>query len=558
MVSAACLALLSTSYSVSNADIVTVPLVNGLSVTVGTGSNASPLENLHTNPAATNVTMGDDSSVHVPLGFSFPYFGKSFTESWMYSNGAVNFLSGNAPNAFCCEGLNLATLKDPSYNYSIVPLWTDLIAIQGGSHYVLKTPTSVTYGWYGVSEYYDPSKRNTFELKIDSSGGLDVKFSGALVSYHNVTSGLIGDLSKGEYYQHHHGFGIQSGPMSFSVGGAPVVDPCTTDPLISPTCPGYAAALLKLAAPASIADPATAVADPASQTSTVSSSPSTTAVVEPQTQAVAVVSTAPASAPPPTTPSPTTGGTMPKVGEVSVAGGGGPRVSMSTIMSIVGAEQSRISGVERSVIQESISLATTAAQQAMTVGESTAAGATNTSMINALNSAVVGSSSVIAGSISQNLTVSSVKSAYSLDPQTTMLNTTQRSLQSSSTSIVQSITDTDITVREELKVGGHTVMGSLVEKTVVVEQPMQSQPSTSVRKDVRDNEAAGGVSISLIATQPVGYDSYFNAIKDVSFYAPKEVYANQRVIDNQRALRQLANDKLHQQLIEQQYSRGNQ
>jgi hypothetical protein len=72
---------------------------------------------------------------------------------------------------------------------------------------------------------------------------------------------------------------------------------------------------------------------------------------------------------------------------------------------------------------------------------------------------------------------------------------------------------------------------------------------------VQDNDAAGGVSINSIAVTPVGFNAYNVALRDVAFYAPKEIYRNQRTVDNVRALRQLASDRLHQEMVDQQYRR---
>jgi hypothetical protein len=80
----------------------------------------------------------------------------------------------------------------------------------------------------------------------------------------------------------------------------------------------------------------------------------------------------------------------------------------------------------------------------------------------------------------------------------------------------------------------------------------QSQ-TQQVKSNIQDNDAAVGVSIDTIAKTPVGFNSYTIALTDVAFYAPKEIYRNQRVVDNQRALRQLSSDRLHQEMIELQY-----
>jgi hypothetical protein len=77
---------------------------------------------------------------------------------------------------------------------------------------------------------------------------------------------------------------------------------------------------------------------------------------------------------------------------------------------------------------------------------------------------------------------------------------------------------------------------------------------TTVNKNVQQNELASGVTLATLATQPAGYDAYsLFTLKDASFYAPKEIYKNQRTVDNARALRVLSSDRLHQEMIDQQY-----
>lgn len=78
----------------------------------------------------------------------------------------------------------------------------------------------------------------------------------------------------------------------------------------------------------------------------------------------------------------------------------------------------------------------------------------------------------------------------------------------------------------------------------------------SVNRNAQDSEVAGGVSISKMATAPQGYGDYLNfTMRDVAFYAPKEVYKNQRNVDNQRALRLLTNDSKHREMVEMQYAK---
>jgi hypothetical protein len=43
-------------------------------------------------------------------------------------------------------------------------------------------------------------------------------------------------------------------------------------------------------------------------------------------------------------------------------------------------------------------------------------------------------------------------------------------------------------------------------------------------------------------------------MQDAQFYASKEIYRGQRNVDNARALRGLGTDRLHRQMVEQQYN----
>ena len=75
-----------------------------------------------------------------------------------------------------------------------------------------------------------------------------------------------------------------------------------------------------------------------------------------------------------------------------------------------------------------------------------------------------------------------------------------------------------------------------------------------VNRNVQDNDLANGVSINKMALAPVGYGDYLNFVmKDVAFYSPKEVYKNQKNVDNTRALRQMTNDSKHRNMVDMQY-----
>jgi len=85
-----------------------------------------------------------------------------------------------------------------------------------------------------------------------------------------------------------------------------------------------------------------------------------------------------------------------------------------------------------------------------------------------------------------------------------------------------------------------------------------TQPASSVNRNAIPNELAGSIDIASIASVPTGFNAYSFILKDASFYEIKEVYKNQRTVDNERVLRGLTrgSDSLHQQMIDQQYKLG--
>jgi hypothetical protein len=226
---------------------VPIPGGSGLSVTVGTGSAALPLQEIKNNANAVNISTSDDGWNNVPLGFDFPFYGRVFNNSWAMTNGVVTFQDPMQSGAggLCCAGVDLRTTTDSRYNYSIYGLHTDLYSWNGQNQYYLREGNSMTYGWYGVSQCCSSSGGNSFEIKINSAGLVDTRIAGAMIQYNMVTSGMAGDLSKGEYFQAYHGQGINiipGGPdiMSWqALSGTGAVDMCIINPLSSTSCPGY-------------------------------------------------------------------------------------------------------------------------------------------------------------------------------------------------------------------------------------------------------------------------------------------------------------------------------
>ena len=115
----------------------------------------------------------------------------------------------------------------------------------------------------------------------------------------------------------------------------------------------------------------------------------------------------------------------------------------------------------------------------------------------------------------------------------------------------------EMPVLEGIKFSGNkNPVESAIEYRPIILQTTSGQQTDTVKRNVQNNELAGGVSIESIARQPVNFAQYFSMIPDAAFYEPKEIYRNQKTVDNVRALRSLSSDRLHQEMIEKQYKLG--
>jgi hypothetical protein len=186
--------------------------------------------------------ISDDGHVRIPLQFPFPLYGRTFTDSFMYSNGVVGF--GSVNNHWCCSGHDLRNARGYEFNFSIMPLQTDLVNYGSGRFLTEGTPQFQRYVWENISEFGVPGNLNTFGLEIRPSGYIGIHYEKINVSPGRpITMGITGDTTQGEYTQFYHGQGYSTDvSLSHIVGSTGNL--CLSDPLSSPSCPGYANAYL--------------------------------------------------------------------------------------------------------------------------------------------------------------------------------------------------------------------------------------------------------------------------------------------------------------------------
>jgi len=224
------------------------------------------------DPPINELTISDDGYAEVPLDFDFPFFGNTYTKSWMYTNGVVGFLNPSAlsgtPRHMCCNGLDLNNLNTTNLatrpiDYFIMPLWTDIknyagkLKEQGDS-------TFQKYIWEDIAEYAQTNRKNSFDLTIKPDGGIMANYHNLDIANHSVTIGVTGDVSEGEKYQFLYHNRNTDGDLSFTYNSNVdnpswmpernsfyyldsndnlyTVNPCTNNPLYASYCTGYAEA----------------------------------------------------------------------------------------------------------------------------------------------------------------------------------------------------------------------------------------------------------------------------------------------------------------------------
>lgn len=203
-------------------------------------------------PVVTNPTFYDDSYVHVPLQFGFPFYGRTFTNSWMHSNGVVSFLDPAVPVpnalynpaswAFCCEGV-VPTTTMPQFSYMIAPLWTDLYPVGNSTFRTEGTTTYQRYYWNNIAEISNMNNLNSFSLEIRPTGFIGANYTQINIQNQNVWVGTIGDPTLSQWNQIYYGRGIPTGALPNWSMDSTGVDICISNPLSSPACPGYTDAM---------------------------------------------------------------------------------------------------------------------------------------------------------------------------------------------------------------------------------------------------------------------------------------------------------------------------
>jgi len=148
------------------------------------------------------LVLGDDSSIEVPLPFTFNLCGSDYTTVWVGSNGFVTF---GLPNTDFSESV-AELLSGPA---RIAVLWDDLNPAAGGTVTAEQVGADFVITWDQVPEFAT-SNSNTFSLTLRPDNTFNMDYPGF-----DLTDGLVGRSSG-------NGFDNNPGEVDLSAASEPI------------------------------------------------------------------------------------------------------------------------------------------------------------------------------------------------------------------------------------------------------------------------------------------------------------------------------------------------
>ena len=161
-------------------------------------TGTDPILNIQNTGTALNL-QDDQMSGMKDLGFSFTHYGNDYTQANISMNGFLTFNSNFSVNNY--RNYMSETLPASGFNFSIMPLWTDLINSGGTQNPYIQTfgETSATdqyfvVGWYNAQEYSRSGNLNSFEaILYETSNVVEFRYDKIDISNHNITIGMQGN-----------------------------------------------------------------------------------------------------------------------------------------------------------------------------------------------------------------------------------------------------------------------------------------------------------------------------------------------------------------------------
>ena len=196
------IAILFTVGLTTAASLIRYAFAEQPTFTVGTES----IINIQNSGTALN--LGDDSMSGMKnIGFDFTFYDQTFNQVNISMNGFFTFQS----NFSIPRNRNYLSEVIPatSFNYSVFPLWTDLINRNGTRNPYIQTfgNTSDTdqyfvIGWYNAKEYSN-QLQNTFEaILYEGTNQIEFRYDKIQIRTHDITIGVQGNNEATTYLRY--------------------------------------------------------------------------------------------------------------------------------------------------------------------------------------------------------------------------------------------------------------------------------------------------------------------------------------------------------------------
>ncbi len=223
-----------------------------------------PLYDLHDN--ANNFqgelayeVVDDGISPAIDLSFNFTFYGSTFSQARMATNGCLHFGdSGSYCNDYTPDPLN------GQHTYTLYPFWTDLIRDNNSRMKSWGDSSKMIFGWYRMREY-NRNSDNSFEVILWNNNSFDFRYRELDIINHDVLIGEVGSNQNNSYTYLFHdecntgttnsnscvnqnwnatsfNTSLENGGSLYGSGSGNGVD--CSNPLNDSSCPGYSAAYL--------------------------------------------------------------------------------------------------------------------------------------------------------------------------------------------------------------------------------------------------------------------------------------------------------------------------
>ena len=154
------------------------------------------------------LNLGDDSMSGMKnIGFDFTFYDQTFSQVNISMNGFFTFQSNfSVPRV---RNYRSETLPATSFNYSVFPMWSDLINRNGTQNPYIQTfgNTSDTdqyfvVGWYNAKEYSN-QLQNTFEaILYEGTNEIEFRYDKIQIKTHDITIGIQGNNESVTYLRY--------------------------------------------------------------------------------------------------------------------------------------------------------------------------------------------------------------------------------------------------------------------------------------------------------------------------------------------------------------------